>query len=133
MKKILFILLLLPVFIQAQSIDYWAERKKQKQQNFNTKTPGSQLKAAGTAFYLSMGFVAIGTLTSTQIVDDKGEINDFAKTVTYAAGGCSLISTLIAYGKLISAGNLLDEEKRKNEKKTSFNFTGNGLSLVYKF
>jgi hypothetical protein len=134
MKKILFILLLLfPLLGQAQSRDYWAEKKIKKQSSeIQGKTAGSELKTAGTLLYCSFGASIIGIYASTEIYTTDKK-NTSAEIITYAAAGGSVIFALISFGKLISAGNLLNEEKIKRNKKTSFNFSGDKLSLVYKF
>jgi len=161
MKKIFFLLAIIPLFASAQqtqeSINYWENKP------IKYKTAGTQLKAAGTAFYFSTAFAAAGFLVSyvgtnslikeyslpkyydtnnlnlynydfTQ--DDIDDITTRTKRLTAISSiayGASAVSALVAFGKLISAGNLLEAERRQANKNTSLNFTSNGVSLVYKF
>ncbi len=161
MKKLILILVLFPFILNAQqsqeSINYWENKP------IKYKTAGTQLKAAGTAFYFSTAFAAAGFLvsyvgtnslikeyslpkyydTNNLILynydlteDDIDDITARTKritTISTIAYGASSLSALIAFGKLISAGNLLEAERRQANKNTSLNFTGNGVSLVYKF
>lgn len=143
MRKILFLLALIPLFASAQqtqeSINYWENKP------IKYKTAGTQLKAAGTAFYLGLasaaagGFISYVGNNSIQTRISNGEEFDHvgaANTVNAVSSvfyGGSLICSMVAFGKLISAGNLLEAERRQANKNTSLNFTGTGVSLVYKF
>ncbi|MFA6400879.1 MAG: hypothetical protein WCX31_04530 [Salinivirgaceae bacterium] len=144
MKILLIFLAFMPIMAIAQTdeaINYWDNRKPKN----TTKTAGSQLKGAGKAFYLGAALSFAGATISylgNQSIKSQQEQNlttDYSgkqktiNTVSNVFYGASFACTLVAFGKLISAGNLMDEERKQAQKNTSLNFTGNGVSLVYKF